>query len=243
MATMPSPMKMPLRTRRSGDAPWRLMTKKAPPVTTIATTSERGVNPMSYDNGIGTTTASMPMKCIDHTPPPITIAAATSHTRRASPRAAPTCPPRSRAVYDAKEATRMDRATRYGLYVPVTTIGIAPILGPEMLLWHFTGNIDSDDARPSRSRLHQRPGGAALAGGATTGSGGGPAGARRHRQGRQSRRRCHRPNPRPSQKSTATEGPGGYQRGDRRGDRAHPWRSGQAGRGGADGIRGGFALD
>src|SRR5882757_6399368 len=127
MATMPSPMKMPLRTRRSGDAPWRLMTKKAPPVTTIATTSERVVNPMSYDNGIGTTTASMPMKCIDHTPPPITIAAATSHTRRASPRAAPTCPPRSRAVYDAKEATRMDRATRYGSCVPVTTIGTAPI--------------------------------------------------------------------------------------------------------------------
>src|ERR1700704_676375 len=86
---------------------------------------------MSYDIGIGMTKASMPMKCIAHIPPPIVIAAATSHARRASPRAAPTCPPRSRAVYDAKEATRMDRATRYGLYVPVTTIGIAPIFGPE----------------------------------------------------------------------------------------------------------------
>src|SRR5258705_13951368 len=75
--------------------------------------------------------ASMATKCIDHIPPPIVIAAATSHARRASPRAAPTCPPRSRAVYDAKEAIRMDRATRYGLYVPVTTIGIAPIFGPE----------------------------------------------------------------------------------------------------------------
>src|SRR5260370_19039223 len=86
---------------------------------------------MSYDIGTGTTKASMPMKCIDHIPPPITIAAATSHARRASPRAAPTCPPRSRAVWDAKEATRMDRATRYGLYVPVTTIGNRPIFGPE----------------------------------------------------------------------------------------------------------------
>src|SRR5258707_1736369 len=69
------------------------------------------------------TKASMPMKCIDHIPPPIVIAAAASHARRASPRATLTCPPRSRAVYDAREATRMDRATRYGLYVPVTTIG------------------------------------------------------------------------------------------------------------------------
>src|ERR1700681_2552542 len=89
------------------------------------------VNPMSYDIGIGMTKASMPMKCIDHIPPPIVIAAATSHALRASPRAAPTCPPRSRAVYDAREATRMDRATRYGWYVPVTTNGIAPIFGPE----------------------------------------------------------------------------------------------------------------
>src|ERR1700731_323958 len=72
------------------------------------------------------TKASMPMKCIDHIPPPIAVAAATSQTRRASPRAASTCPPRSRAVYDAKQATRMDRATRYGSCVPVTTIGIAP---------------------------------------------------------------------------------------------------------------------
>src|SRR5882757_1301225 len=92
----------------------------------IATTSERMVNPMSYDIGIGITKASMPMKCIDHIPPPIAIAAATSHGQCASPRAALTCPPRSRAVYDAKEAIRMDSATRYGLYVPVTTIGIAP---------------------------------------------------------------------------------------------------------------------
>src|SRR5580704_2028801 len=152
MATMPSPMKMPLRTRRSGDAPWRLMTKKPPPVTTIATTSDRMVNPMSYDIGIGTTKASMPMKCIDHIPAPIMIAAATSHTRRATLRAAPAWPPRSRAVYDAKEATRMDRATRYGLYVPVTTIGIAPVFGPEMLLWHFAGKIDRDEAHPSDRR-------------------------------------------------------------------------------------------
>src|SRR5260370_37787609 len=85
---------------------------------------------MSYDIGIGTTKASMPMKCIDHIPPPITIAAATSHARRANPWVAPTCSPRLRAMYDAKEATRMDRATRYGLYVPVTTIGIAPTFGP-----------------------------------------------------------------------------------------------------------------
>src|SRR5216683_3259209 len=92
----------------------------------MATASERVVNPMSYDIDIGMTKASMPMKCIDHIPPPIVIAAATSHARRASPRAAPTCPARSRAVYDAKEATKMDRATRYGLYVPLTTIGIAP---------------------------------------------------------------------------------------------------------------------
>jgi len=28
----------------------------------------------------------------------------------------------------AKQATRIERATRYGSYVPVTTIGIAPIL-------------------------------------------------------------------------------------------------------------------
>src|SRR6266404_115384 len=127
-----------------------------------ATTRERAVNPMSYDIGIGMTKASMPIKCIDHIPPPIVIAAAASHARRANPRAAPTCPPRSSAVYDAKEATRTDRATRYGLYVPVTTIGIAPIFEPEtngrrirqqpmlayvphmapfasirMLLWHF----------------------------------------------------------------------------------------------------------
>src|SRR5258708_7705890 len=73
----------------------------------------------------------MPMKCIAHMPPPIVIAAATSHARRASPRASPTCAARSRAVYDAKQATRIDRATRYGLYVPVTTIGIAPIFGSQ----------------------------------------------------------------------------------------------------------------
>src|SRR3984893_13816714 len=86
---------------------------------------------MSKDIGIGMMKASMATKCIDHIPPPIVIAAAVSHTRRATPRAALTCPPRSRAVYDAKEATRMDRATRYGLCVPVTSIGIAAIFGPE----------------------------------------------------------------------------------------------------------------
>src|SRR5882757_10590442 len=71
--------------------------------------------------------ASMATKCIDHIPPPIVIAAATSHTLRANPLATPACPLRSRAVYDAKEATRMDSATRYGSCVPVTTIGTAPI--------------------------------------------------------------------------------------------------------------------
>jgi hypothetical protein len=64
----------------------------------IATTSEKVVNPMSYDIDIGMVKASMATKCIDHIPPPIVIAAATSHTRRASPRAAATRPPRSRAV-------------------------------------------------------------------------------------------------------------------------------------------------
>src|ERR1700759_4685844 len=107
---------------------------------------------MSYDIGIGTTKARMPMKCIDQIPAPIVMAAATSHVRRASPRAASTWPPRSRAVYDAKEATRMDRATRYGLYVPVTTIGIAPILAPEKLLWHFAGKLDSSDALAPKER-------------------------------------------------------------------------------------------
>src|SRR6267154_5531609 len=71
--------------------------------------------------------ASMATKCIDHIPPPIVIAAATGHTLRANPLATPACPLRSRAVYDAKEATRTDRATRYGSCVPVTTIGTAPI--------------------------------------------------------------------------------------------------------------------
>src|SRR6267142_1042754 len=71
--------------------------------------------------------ASMATKCIDHIPPPIVIAAATSPTLRANPLATPACPLRSRAVYDAKEATRMDSATRYGSCVPVTTIGTAPI--------------------------------------------------------------------------------------------------------------------
>ena len=31
----------------------------------------------------------------------------------------------------------MDRATRYGSYVPVTTIGIAPIFGPEAPRQHI----------------------------------------------------------------------------------------------------------
>src|SRR5438552_15182713 len=73
----------------------------------------------------------MATKCIDHMPPPIVVAASTSHTRRAGPRAVLTRPPRSRAVYDAKEATRMDRATRWGSCVPVAIIGIVPIFGPE----------------------------------------------------------------------------------------------------------------
>src|ERR1700730_1953110 len=72
--------------------------------------------------------ASMAMKCIDHIPPPIAIAAATSHTRGATPRVAATRPPRSRAVKEAKAATRRDSATRCGLYVPVTTIGTVLIL-------------------------------------------------------------------------------------------------------------------
>jgi len=50
------------------------------------------VNSMSYDIGTGMTKASMPMKCIDHIPPPIVIAAANSHARRASPRADPHVP-------------------------------------------------------------------------------------------------------------------------------------------------------
>src|SRR5258708_37389009 len=134
----------------------------------MATTSERVVNPMSYDIGIGMTKASMPMKCIDHIPPPIVIAAAPSHARRESPGVAPTCPPRSRAEYDARQATRMDRATRYGLYAPVTTIWIALFFGAEtnrrgihwqiqpakssgassirMLSWHFAGKLDGKAA-------------------------------------------------------------------------------------------------
>src|SRR5260221_9870978 len=114
----------------------------------MATTRERVVNPMSYDIGIGMTKASMPMKCIDHIPPPIVIAAAPSHARRASPRADPTCPPRSRAEYEARQATRMDRATRYGLYAPVKTIWIALIGVPSirMLSWHFAGKLDGKAA-------------------------------------------------------------------------------------------------
>jgi hypothetical protein len=40
----------------------------------------------------------MPMKCIDHIPPPKVIAAVASQMRRAVPRALPTRPPRSSAV-------------------------------------------------------------------------------------------------------------------------------------------------
>jgi hypothetical protein len=89
------------------------------------------VNPTSYDIGIGMVKASMPTKCIDQMPPPMVIAAAASHKRRATPRAPSTRPPRSSAVYEAKQAARMDSATRYRLYVPVTTIGITPIFGTE----------------------------------------------------------------------------------------------------------------
>src|SRR6185369_7693604 len=73
--------------------------------------------------------ASMATKCIDQIPPPMVIAAATSHAPCATPRAAMTRAPRSRAVYDAKVATRMESATRKGLWVPVTTIRIVPMLG------------------------------------------------------------------------------------------------------------------
>jgi hypothetical protein len=44
-------------------------------------------------------------------------------------------------VYDAKQATRMDKATRYGSYVPVTTIGIAPIFGPKAPRQHSATSL------------------------------------------------------------------------------------------------------
>src|SRR5216684_771281 len=57
--------------------------------------------------------ASMPTKCIDHIPPPIVSAAAASHTRRANPRAGPTCALRSRAVYrDAGDQNRQSDEIR-----------------------------------------------------------------------------------------------------------------------------------
>src|SRR5258707_6557128 len=78
---------------------------------------------MSCNIGTDYQRGRVSMKSLENIPPPLVCAGATSRPRRASPRATLTCPPRSRAVYDAREATRMDRATRYGLYVPVTTIG------------------------------------------------------------------------------------------------------------------------
>jgi hypothetical protein len=81
-------------------------------------------------------------------------------------------------VYDAKQATRMDKATRYGSYVPVTTIGIAPIFGPKAPRQHSAtsllqsgiaghrlfvypnyGTVREVSEPPSTTRLHPEYGG------------------------------------------------------------------------------------
>jgi len=56
--------------------------------------------------------ASMPMKCIDQMPPPITNAAMPIHTGRNAGAAPRTRLPRSSALYDASTAMTMDSVTR-----------------------------------------------------------------------------------------------------------------------------------
>lgn len=75
-----------------------LTSHKAKPEDSTAISSENAVRARSYPKSMGKLKASMPMKCIDHTPMPMANAPPPIHRQAARPLAVAMRPVRSRAV-------------------------------------------------------------------------------------------------------------------------------------------------
>ena len=71
MAAMPRPIRVPAPSRRLKPRRPELAIWSAKPEATMAITSEATVIGMSYAIGIGSSKASMPMKCMDQIPAPM----------------------------------------------------------------------------------------------------------------------------------------------------------------------------
>src|SRR6185437_1456955 len=72
---------------------------------------------------MGSENASMPTKCMDHTPQPIETAPPASQRRAEGLRALfATREERFSAVYETKTATTMERRTSHGSYVPAKVL-------------------------------------------------------------------------------------------------------------------------
>ena len=104
---------------------------------------------------------------------------------------------RKRAEAEARESERRYREVQMELAHAnrVATMG------------QLTASIAHEVNQPIAATVTNAEAALALAGRPAAGPGGGPAGARSHRQGRQSRGRRHRPDPRAHQEGAATEGP------------------------------------
>ncbi|MNI48940.1 hypothetical protein D3C73_1035310 [compost metagenome] len=76
--------------------------------------SDSMVMERSYPRSMGNLKASMPMKCIDHTPTPMANAPPAVHQCTARPLAVAIRPVRSSAVYEARIATQSEMMTSVG---------------------------------------------------------------------------------------------------------------------------------
>src|SRR5688572_16203924 len=112
---MPIPTSVALTVSVAALSTERRTVYSANPETTTAISSESSVIGRSNAIGMGSSNASMPMKCMDQMPAPMAKAPQTSQYQERFSLADATRPARSSAVYDAMIATTMERVTSAGL--------------------------------------------------------------------------------------------------------------------------------